>query len=287
MKDIRLVILSGLSGSGKSTAANVLEDMNFFCVDNLPVTLLPKFLELSLKSRDIAKLATVVDVREREFLKDFPKTLKEIKGGGYDVELLYLEAADEALIRRFSETRRRHPLAPRESAAEGIVRERSLLTEIKENADLVIDTTNFNVHQLKDAIRDHFSQQTNSEGITLNLLSFGYRYGIPKDADIVMDVRFIPNPYFIDELRDVDGRDQKVSAFVNEKPETEGFIERFMALVDYLIPLYWQEGKSYLTIAIGCTGGKHRSVSLVNRIAETIHSDKCLVRLNHRDLDRL
>jgi UPF0042 nucleotide-binding protein len=287
VKDIRLVILSGLSGSGKSTAANVLEDMNFFCVDNLPVTLLPKFLELSLKSRDIAKLATVVDVREREFLKDFPKTLKEIKGGGYDVELLYLEAADEALIRRFSETRRRHPLAPQESAAEGIKRERSLLTEIKESADLIIDTTNFNVHQLKDAIRGHFSQQTNSEGMTLNLLSFGYRYGIPQGADIVMDVRFIPNPYFIDELRDVDGRDQKVSTFVNEKPETEGFIKRFMALVDYLIPLYWQEGKSYLTIAIGCTGGKHRSVSLVNRIAEKIHSDKCLVRLSHRDLDRL
>jgi len=286
VKDIRLVILSGPSGSGKSTAANVLEDMNFFCVDNLPVALLPKFLELSFNSRDIAKIATVIDIREREFLKDFPAILKEIKGGSYSVELLYLETTDEAIIKRFSETRRRHPLAPQESVAEGIQRERSLLTEIKDSADLIIDTTNFNVHQLKDAVRGHFSQQSSSKGMTLNLLSFGYRYGIPQDADIVMDVRFIPNPYFVDELRDSDGRDQKVSAFVKEKPETEGFVERFMTLIDYLIPLYWREGKSYLTIAIGCTGGKHRSVSLANWIAERVRSDKCLVRVNHRDVER-
>ncbi|MFQ5329400.1 MAG: RNase adapter RapZ [Thermodesulfobacteriota bacterium] len=284
---MRLVILSGPSGSGKSTAANVLEDMNFFCVDNLPVALLPKFIELSCKSRGIAKLATVVDVREREFLQEFPATLKEIRECGHDVEIIYLETTDEALIKRFSETRRRHPLAPQESVAEGIKRERSLLTEIKEGADLIIDTTNFNVHQLKEAVRDHFSQQSAAKGMTLNLLSFGYRYGIPRDADMVMDVRFIPNPYFVDELRDSDGRDPAVSAFVNGKAESEGFVERFMALIDYLIPLYWREGKSYLTIAIGCTGGRHRSVSLANWIGETIHSDKCIVRVNHRDVEKL
>ncbi|MFQ5587039.1 MAG: RNase adapter RapZ, partial [Thermodesulfobacteriota bacterium] len=220
------------------------------------------------------------------FLKEFPKALKDIRGDGYDVELLYLEAADEALIRRFSETRRKHPLAPQESPIEGINRERALLKDMKENADQIIDTTNFNVHQLKETIKEHFSLQTTGAEMTINLLSFGYRYGVPNDADIVIDVRFIPNPYFIDELRDVDGRDKMIYNFVNEKQETEGFIERFMALIDYLIPLYQREGKSYLTIAIGCTGGKHRSVSIVDMIAEKIQSNRCTLRKSNRDVDR-
>ena len=287
MKDIRLVILSGPSGSGKSTAANVLEDMNFYCVDNLPVTLLPQFVELSSRSSEITKLATVVDVRERGFLKHFPRTLNELKAAGCRVELLYLEASDDALIKRFSETRRRHPLAPQGSVAEGLSLERTLLSEIKDRTDLLIDTSDFHVHQLKEVIRGHFALQATGEGLILNLLSFGYRYGIPQDADIVIDVRFLPNPYFINELRDLDGRSGEVARFVDEQPETEGFVERFMALVDYLIPLYWQEGKSYLTIAIGCTGGRHRSVSLVERIAGEIRSDKCLLRKNHRDVERV
>ncbi|MEE8185802.1 MAG: RNase adapter RapZ [Thermodesulfobacteriota bacterium] len=286
MKEIRLVILSGPSGAGKSTAMNVLEDMNFFCVDNLPVMLLPKFLELSLQSREITKLATVVDVRGREFLKDFPLILKEIKESGYNIKLLYLESSDDALIRRFSETRRKHPLAPEESPIEGIIRERKILKEVKDSADDIIDTTDFNVHQLKEIIRDHFSEPAKIAEMTVNLVSFGYRYGIPQDADIVMDVRFLPNPYFIDEFRGLDGRDNEVKIFINNKPEAREFIERFMMLMDYLIPLYRNEGKSYLTISIGCTGGKHRSVSIVDEIAGNIKSDKCILRKIHRDVEK-
>ncbi len=286
MKEIRLVILSGPSGAGKSTAMNVLEDMNFFCVDNLPVMLLPKFLELSLQSREITKLATVVDVRGREFLKDFPLILKEIKESGYNIKLLYLESSDDALIRRFSETRRKHPLAPEESPIEGIIRERKILKEVKDSADDIIDTTDFNVHQLKEIIRDHFSEPAKIAEMTVNLVSFGYRYGIPQDADIVMDVRFLPNPYFIDEFRGLDGRNNEVKIFINNKPEAREFIERFMMLMDYLIPLYRNEGKSYLTISIGCTGGKHRSVSIVDEIAGNIKSDKCILRKIHRDVEK-
>ncbi len=286
MKEIRLVILSGPSGAGKSTAMNVLEDMNFFCVDNLPVMLLPKFLELSLQSREITKLATVVDVRGREFLKDFPIILKEIKESGYNIKLLYLESSDDALIRRFSETRRKHPLAPEESPIEGIIRERKILKDVKDSADDIIDTTDFNVHQLKEIIRDHFSEPARIAEMTVNLVSFGYRYGIPQDADIVMDVRFLPNPYFIDEFRGLDGRNNEVKNFINNKPEAREFIERFMMLMDYLMPLYRNEGKSYLTISIGCTGGKHRSVSIVDEIAGNIKSDKCIIRKIHRDVEK-
>jgi UPF0042 nucleotide-binding protein len=286
VKEIRLVILSGPSGAGKSTAMNVLEDMNFFCVDNLPVMLLPKFLELSLQSREITRLATVVDVRGREFLKDFPVILKEIKESGYNTELLYLESSDDALIRRFSETRRKHPLALEESPIEGIIRERKILKDVKDIADNIIDTTDCNVHQLKEVIRDHFSEPVTIAKMTVNLVSFGYRYGIPQDADIVMDVRFLPNPYFIDEFRGLDGRNNEVKFFINNKPEARGFVEKFMALLDYLMPLYRKEGKSYLTISIGCTGGKHRSVSIVDNIAGSIKSDKCILRKIHRDVDK-
>ncbi len=286
MKEFRLVILSGPSGAGKSTAMNVLEDMHFFCVDNLPVTLLPTFLELSLQSREIARLATVIDVREREFLNDFPAIFEKISTGRHTVELLYLEASDQALVRRFSETRRKHPLAYEESPLEGIKRERLLLEGVKLKADKIIDTSDFNVHQLKEAIKEHFAGHDSREKITINLISFGYRYGIPPDVDLVMDVRFLPNPYFVDAFKELDGRNKGVREFVLDNSEARGFSEKFLTLLDYLIPLYWKEGKAYLTIAIGCTGGKHRSVAIVDYFSECIKSHTCTVRKRHRDLEK-
>ncbi len=221
MNEIRLVVLSGPSGSGKSTAIKVLEDLGFFCVDNLPVTLLPKFLELLAQSGEISKVAAVVDVREREFLKEFPAIFSSVKEAGYKGELIYLEASDEALVRRFSETRRRHPLAIDESPLEGIVSERALLKELKAQADEVLDTTNFNVHQLKEVLRDYFSGPVSHEKMVINLVSFGYRYGIPADADLVIDVRFLPNPYFVDTLKGLDGTDERVREFVISSSETK------------------------------------------------------------------
>jgi UPF0042 nucleotide-binding protein len=286
LKDIRLVVLSGPSGSGKSTAIKVLEDLGFFCVDNLPVTLLPKFLELLAQSGEISRVATVVDVREREFLKEFPAIFNFVKEAGYKGELIYLEASDEALVRRFSETRRRHPLATEESPVEGIAAEREILNEVKAHADKILDTSHFNVHQLKEVLSDYFSGPVSREKMVINLVSFGYRYGIPADADIVMDVRFLPNPYFVDSLKGLDGTDKRVKEFVSERIETKEFLKRFKDFLNHLTPLYWKEGKSYLTIAIGCTGGKHRSVVISELIADEISTEVGTIRKRHRDIEK-
>ncbi len=286
MKKIRVVILSGPSGAGKSTAIKVLEDIGFFCVDNLPVTLLPKFLELLDQSGEISKVATVVDVREREFLRDFPRIFENLKKGGYRAELIYLEASDEAILRRFSETRRRHPLAVKESPVEGIVQEREILKDVKTLADRIIDTTNFNVHQLREVIKEVFTGPVSLEKIVVNIISFGYRYGIPADADLVFDVRFLPNPYFVDSLKGFNGLDQKVREFVLARKETIEFVDRLKGFIDYLIPFYWKEGKSYLTVAIGCTGGKHRSVVVAEYLTEVLKHDVAILRKRHRDIEK-
>lgn len=287
MKEIRLVIVSGPSGSGKSTVIKALEDLGFFCVDNMPVALLLKFMELLAQTGEIAKVAAVIDVREREFLKEFTPVFAEIKRSGYKVEVVYLEASDDSLARRFSETRRKHPLAASESPLEGIQRERELLMELKSHADKVVDTTYFTVHQLRDLIKEYFSGPVTHEKLILNLVSFGYRYGAPTDADIVMDVRFLPNPFFVDSLRWLDGTDESVRKFVLEREETQEFLKRFRGLLDYLIPLYWKEGKSYLTIAIGCTGGKHRSVAITEAVAEMKEFDIVSIRKRHRDIHKV
>lgn len=286
MKDLRLVVLSGPSGSGKSTAIKALEDIGFFCVDNLPVSLLPKFMEVLAQSSEITKVATVVDVREREFLKGFAGVFTSLKETGYRVELLYLEATDEAMVRRFSETRRRHPLAESDSPIEGIVKERELLAEVRAHADRTFDTTELNVHQLRDVIKKLYSGPVTEEKMTLNLVSFGFRYGIPTDADIVMDIRFLPNPYFVDSLKGLDGTDEGVKSFVLESPEAKEFLERFKGFVSYLLPLYWKEGKAYLTIAVGCTGGRHRSVVITDYLAGGFDSDVVVVRRRHRDINK-
>ena len=286
MKNVRLVIISGPSGAGKSTAIKVLEDLNFFCVDNLPVVLLPKFMELSSQSAEIAKVAIVVDVREREFLKELPSVLNTMMDSGYHAELIYLEASDEILLRRFSETRRRHPLAEGNSSLEGIRRERDMLAIVKMAANKIIDTSDCNVHQLKEIIKDYFSGPTQQEKMVVHLVSFSYRYGIPSDADVIMDVRFLPNPHFVEELKDLDGRDDRVKEFILNKNETKEFLKRFDSLLDFLIPNYWKEGKTYLTIAIGCTGGKHRSVAIVDFLADKISWERCILKKRHRDIER-
>ncbi len=286
MRYIQLVVLTGPSGAGKSTAIKVLEDIGFFCVDNLPVTLLPKFLDIIAQSKEITKVAIVVDVRERGFLKEFPSIYRAIKEEGYRGELIYLDADDSALVRRFSETRRRHPLADVDSPLEGIAKERELLKELKASADRIIDTTHFTVHQLKEYIREYFSTPVDENRMILNLLSFGYRYGIPADADIVMDVRFLPNPYFVDEFKGLDGKDERVREFIFSRKEAEEFVERFKGLLCYLVPLYWKEGKAYLTIAIGCTGGKHRSVAMVERLVQELNDMPVDVRKRHRDIEK-
>ena len=286
MKNVSLIIISGPSGAGKSTAIKVLEDLNFFCVDNLPVVLMPKFMELSNQSAEISKVAIVVDVREREFLKEFPIVLKEMIDSGYNAELIYLEASDDALLRRFSETRRRHPLSEGESSLDGIKRERDMLASVKMAATKIIDTSGYNVHQLKEIIRGYFSGPLSQEKMVVQLVSFSYRYGIPSDADMIMDVRFMPNPYFVEGLKDLDGRDSRAKEFVLNKEETKEFLVRFGNLLNFLIPSYLREGKTYLTIAFGCTGGRHRSVSIVDFLADEISFERCILKKRHRDIER-
>lgn len=286
MKDLRFVVLSGPSGSGKSTAVKALEDIGFFCVDNMPAALMPKFMELIAQSHEISKAAAVVDVREREFLREFIPVFASLKKTGYNAELVFLEAADEALARRFSETRRRHPLAANESPLEGIKIERELLGEVKSNADRVIDTTGLNVHELRDAIKGLFSGPALREKMALNIVSFGYRYGIPVDADLVIDIRFLPNPYFLADLKPLDGRAAEVREFVMAHGETKEFLRRTREFLVYLIPLYLKEGKSYFTIAIGCTGGRHRSVVISDVLASELASGDVTVRVRHRDIGK-
>lgn len=285
MKDIRLVVVSGPSGSGKSTAVKALEDLGYYCVDNMPVALLPRLMELLVNAGSIFKVAACVDVREREFLKGFVPILTELKAAGYAVELLYLEASDDSLQRRFSETRRKHPLAPDESPAEGLKKERVLLADVKSNADKVIDTTEFNVHQLRELIQEYFSGVA-GEKMSVNVVSFGYKYGIPTDADLVFDIRFLPNPYFVESLKPLDGTDARIREYVLGSKETRELLKRLKGFLEYLLPLYRTEGKSYLTIAIGCTGGRHRSVAVTDELVKELNLAAMLVRGRHRDIGK-
>ncbi|GBD39546.1 MAG: nucleotide-binding protein [Deltaproteobacteria bacterium] len=265
---ISIVIVSGLSGSGKSTAIKALEDTGYFCVDNLPPTLVPKFIELcSTSAERITKIAFVIDVREGIFLERAPEVIKELKEEGYTVELVFLESSNEALVKRYKETRRKHPLSPEGNILEGIAREREMLKEIKNLSDHIIDTSLLNTHQLREIIQDKFGK-TDSHRLSLNFLSFGYKYGLPYDADVVIDVRFLPSPHFVEGLKNLTGLDKEVREYVLKNEDTIKFIEKIVDLLKFLIPKYQKEGKSYLTIAIGCTGGKHRSAVIVNEIAE-------------------
>ncbi len=282
---VRVVIVTGLSGAGKSTAIHALEDLGFFCVDNLPAALFRDLLAVC-RSGGVTKVALGMDLRSREFATSVPRLLAPIRAAGYRVELLYLDATDEALIRRYSETRRRHPLAEGDSAVDGIRRERALLADLRSVADQVIDTTGLNVHQLRDAIRERYLADSRVKRLTVTLVSFGFRHGLPPEADLVMDVRFLPNPYFVESIKAFDGSEPEVARYVFQSPAAAEFLDRVASMLDFLLPLYEREGKAYLTVAIGCTGGQHRSVAMVLALAERLDRARYVVRVRHRDVDR-
>lgn len=288
MRSLQLTIISGLSGSGKSTAMRALEDSGFYCMDNLPATLIPTFIELCQHStRGLSRVAIVVDIRGLEFLEDFQKVIQSLREGGHQVKILFLESTDDVLIRRYSETRRRHPLEKDRgiSLPDAVKEERGEIAFLRETADEVIDTSALNVHQLRGVIMERLLAST-AQLMKTTLLSFGYSYGIPTEADIVMDVRFLPNPFYVKELRGLTGEDQKVRDYILEKEETYDFLHRFSDMIEYLIPIYEKEGKSYLTIAIGCTGGKHRSVVITERLADIMGQRGKKIMVRHRDTER-
>ena len=280
------IVLTGLSGSGKSQAIRALEDLGYFCVDNLPTTLIPTLAKLSLRAGgDIDKVAIVVDVREGEFLSLFPKIFRELrKMPRLNPVLIFLEASHAALVRRFSETRRPHPLAPDRSASEGIREERARLNVIHDMADEIVDTSDMTVHELRQFFMG-LSKNRSSARLVITLLSFGYKFGVPVDADLVFDVRCLPNPHFVPALRRRTGRDRAVREFMERDPATRAFIGRLEDYLRFVVPYYITEGKAYLTVGIGCTGGRHRSVMVAERLRPVLASlDVTGVRVRHRDL---
>src|SRR5215510_10142022 len=258
-----IIIITGLSGSGKSFAIRALEDNGFFCVDNLPALLIPKFIDLCRGyEEEIIRVALGVDLRGGKFLVSLPQVLADVRSAGHHIQVLFFDASDDVLLRRFSETRRPHPLSGEGSIQDGIARERKALESIRALADKVIDTSDFNVHQLKREMEQQFCQAPTARGMTLFFTSFGYKFGIPHDTDIIFDVRFLPNPYFVNGLRHKSGLEQEVEDYVLGNSETRAFLDRLYALLEFTLPLYEREGKSSLTLALGCTGGRHRSVVL-------------------------
>jgi UPF0042 nucleotide-binding protein len=286
LKQEKIVIITGLSGSGKSTAIKALEDVGFFCVDNLPVVLLPKFLELRTESdSEISKLALVMDVREKDFVSTYSDVLDGLREQGYRFEILFLEASEEILLRRYSETRMHHPLAKGRSLVEAIHDERKQLEGLKVIAGKVVDSSHYNVHELKAVVLGHVLKAIQTGQLEVHVLSFGYKYGIPYEADLVIDVRFLPNPYFVPELKRLDGMSHEVQTFVKRWDETQLFLKKYLDLLDYLIPLYEKEGKSYLNVAVGCTGGRHRSVVIADEIFQHLKKNTDNIKLVHRDIE--
>jgi UPF0042 nucleotide-binding protein len=283
---LHAVVVTGLSGSGKSTALRVLEDLGFYCVDNLPVALLARFVELWESSREeVHRVALGIDARERLFLGGFESAFDEIRRAGVRLEVIYLEASDEVLVRRFSETRRPHPAAVGGTVEDGIRRERDALRELREVADRIVDTSAFTVHELRAALREML-ERSDAPSLTVSLVSFGYKYGLPTDADLAFDCRFLPNPFFVEELRPKTGLDQAVADYVLKRDDTQALLQHLRALLDFALPRYQHEGKSYLTIAIGCTGGRHRSVTLVEELRRQLEATGIRVLVRHRDIER-
>jgi UPF0042 nucleotide-binding protein len=279
----RVLVITGLSGSGKTHVSRALEDAGWFCVDNLPIDLSPHFVELVRRWPEPKPSALVVDVREPEFVRRFPEVFGKLRRGAR-ASLLFLEADERALVRRFSETRRPHPLAVNQPAIEGIREEREALRPIRKMADLIVDTSSYTVHQLRDYVREHYALRAESGGLVVAVMSFGYKFGVPAEADLVFDLRFLPNPNFVPRLKPLTGHHPKVVAYLNRQPETKTFLGKIKSLLAWVIPRYVREGKSYLTIAVGCTGGRHRSVMVANALGAALAAKDYTVRVYHRDV---
>ncbi|MGE0405815.1 MAG: RNase adapter RapZ [Candidatus Korobacteraceae bacterium] len=280
-----LVVITGMSGSGKATVLKAFEDLGYYCVDNLPVDLIYRFAELLTQSAETERAALVVDVREGERLERLPAILKEVKTLLHTT-VLYLEATDESLLRRFSETRRPHPLGTSAPVKASLSAERKRLRPISAIADVTLDTTKFNVHELRQHIVERFHSQSTEKGILVSCISFGYRHGVPEEADLVFDVRFLPNPHFVPEFRPLTGRHPKVAKYIRSFPQSQEFIQRISDLLIYLLPHYIAEGKSYLTIGFGCTGGQHRSVMIAEEVSRRLKKAGYRIKVVHRDCPR-
>lgn len=287
MEDVRLVIITGMSGAGKTQVVRAMEDLGYFCVDNLPPMLIPKFAELCAQSAGrVNKIGLVVDIRGREFFDTLVQNLEELEKQGFRYEMLFLEASDETLIRRYKETRRRHPMAPRGRISEGIARERERVDQVRGRATQIIDTSELSTANLREKITTLFTSEHEYQRMNITVVSFGFKYGIPLDADMVFDVRFLPNPFYVESLRRKSGEVVEVGDYIWKWPITQQFMEKVTSFVDFLVPNYIKEGKSQLIIAIGCTGGMHRSVFVAGKIYESLRNKGYKVNLDHRDIKK-
>ena len=284
---MKCVILTGMSGAGKSSVLKFFEDIGYFCVDNLPPSLIPKFIELCDKPiSEIEKVAIGIDIRGGKLFNDFFKYISEAKNEKNSFEILFLDCSDDVLLKRYKETRRKHPLAKKERLISGIIRERELLYDIKRKSDYIIETSNILSRQLKQKINDIFLENKEFNSLMINILSFGFKYGIPNDSDLVFDVRFLPNPFYIDELKPLTGNNVSVSNYVMKYDESKLFLQKLIDMITFLIPNYIKEGKNQLVISIGCTGGKHRSVTLANELFSSLNNLQYSTIINHRDIDK-
>ena len=279
----QLAIITGMSGAGRTTAAKVLEDLGYYVIDNLPSTLIGSIVDLvTVPGSSVDRVALVLDVRGHKFFGDLRLLLEQLRGREVQIRVLFLEADDETLVRRYEAARRAHPLSGKDRLVDGIARERDLLADLRAEADLVIDTSNVNVHELRDRLIDAFGEGS-ADNMVVNVVTFGFKNGSPRDADIVLDVRFLPNPHWVESLRPYSGLDEPVRSYVMGQPETGEFLQRLSGLLDLMVPAFQKEGKHYLTIAVGCTGGKHRSVVLGEEIARHIREHGVDVQVDHRD----
>ncbi len=285
MKRIRMVVVTGLSGSGRSAALKAFEDIGFYCVDNLPLSLLPAFVEYARGSEETSLSAIGVDIREKGFPDKFPSLYTELKAAGRPLEMLFLDASDQALVRRFSETRRPHPLA-RDAVPllDAVRREREALVEVKKLADQLLDTSDYTIHDLRQAVERRYSGKDAGRPMTVTIVTFGYKFGVPYELDLLFDLRFLPNPHFVPELKPYTGDDPRVREYVMARPDSEEFLSRLLEFLEFLLPRYKSEGKSYLTIGFGCTGGRHRSVAIALMVAERLRPRGYEVNVKHRDM---
>lgn len=283
----RFTIITGLSGAGRSESAKCFEDLGYFVIDNLPPALIEKMAELiSVPGSKVSQVALVIDPRGGEYFPELQKSLNQLRDRGIEYRILFLEASDPALVRRFDQTRRKHPLAESERVIDGILEEREMMWPLRDQADVIMDTTGLNVHELRDKINSLFAEPEPSSGMVVNVISFGYKHGLPLDSDIVLDCRFLPNPHWVEELRPLDGTNRKVRGYVLNSPETEPFLHEVRRLIGVMLPGFVKEGRHYLTIAVGCTGGRHRSVVISDEIAKYLSDKGFPPTVVHRDLEK-